>query len=259
MPDRTPCVGGNWKMNTRGGAADALAAAVADRMGGIQEVEVVVFPPAVYLERVSGVLEGTNVEVGGQDISPEDDGAFTGQLSGGMLKDAGCNRVLVGHSERRHGLSEPDELLNAKVHAGLAAGLEVMLCIGETLEEREQGRTGEIVTGQVKADLAGVPAASLQQLTIAYEPVWAIGTGRTASPQDAQAVHELVRGTIGDLYDAGAAEAMRVLYGGSVKTENAAELFAQADIDGGLIGGASLDADAFMAIVEAAASTRVTG
>ena len=250
MARRTPCVGGNWKMNTRSADAAALAEAV---VAGVPSgVDVVVFPPAVYLQQVHAVLAGTAVGLGAQDVSEQADGAWTGQLSAGMLADVGCGHVLVGHSERRHGLGEPDSLLNAKVHAGLDAGLSVMLCIGETLEEREGGRTSEVVLEQVRADLEGVSQAGIASMTIAYEPVWAIGTGLTASPADAQEVHALVRETIGSLYDVPSADALRILYGGSVKPGNAAELFSQEDIDGGLIGGASLDADQFKAIVEAA-------
>ena len=252
MPDRTPCVGGNWKMNTRAADAGALAKSVADGAASVPGVEVVLFPPAVYLQEVAGVLSGTSVALGGQDASEQSDGAWTGQISAGMLRDVGCTHLLVGHSERRHGLGEQDALLNAKLQAGLEAGLDVMLCIGESLQERQADRTADVVVEQVQADLANVPVEALSSLTIAYEPVWAIGTGLTASPEDAQAVHALVRQTIGSLYDGTSASAMRILYGGSVKPGNAADLFAQVDIDGGLIGGASLDAEQFQAIVEAA-------
>ncbi len=250
MARRTPCVGGNWKMNTRSADAAALArAVVADASS---DVEVVVFPPAVYLQEVHEVVSGSSVALGGQDVSEQADGAWTGQVSAGMLADVGCTHVLVGHSERRHGLGEPDSLLNAKVRTALEAGLSVMLCIGETLAEREGGTTSDVVLKQVREGLAGVPIESLAALTIAYEPVWAIGTGLTASPKDAQEVHALVRETVGSLYDVPSADALRILYGGSVKPSNAAELFSQEDIDGGLIGGASLDAEQFKAIVDAA-------
>ena len=255
MARRTPCVGGNWKMNTR--SADAVALAGAVVADASPEVEVIVFPPAVYLPQVHEVVAGTSVSLGGQDVSDQSDGAWTGQVSAEMLVDVGCSHVLVGHSERRHGLEEPDAMLNAKVHAALRAGLSVMLCIGETLNEREAGTTAEVVVKQVRDDLEGVPGDSLSALTIAYEPVWAIGTGLTASPEDAQEVHALVRETVGSLYDVPSADALRILYGGSVKPSNADELFSQEDIDGGLIGGASLDAEQFKAIVDAAGRTCV--
>ena len=255
MARRTPCVGGNWKMNTR--SADAVALAGAVVADASPDVEVIVFPPAVYLPQVHEVVAGSPVGLGGQDVSDRSDGAWTGQVSAGMLVDVGCSHVLVGHSERRHGLGEPDTLLNAKVHAALQAGLSVMLCIGETLNEREAGTTADVVVKQVRDDLEGVPGDSLSALTIAYEPVWAIGTGLTASPEDAQEVHALVRETVGSLYDVPSADALRILYGGSVKPSNAAELFSQEDIDGGLIGGASLDAEQFKAIVDAAGQTCV--
>ncbi len=255
MARRTPCVGGNWKMNTRSTDAVALAGAVV--ADASPDVEVIVFPPAVYLPQVHEVVAGSSVGLGGQDVSDRSDGAWTGQVSAGMLVDVGCSHVLVGHSERRHGLGEPDTLLNAKVHAALQAGLSVMLCIGETLNEREAGTTADVVVKQVRHDLEGVPGDSLSALTIAYEPVWAIGTGLTASPEDAQEVHALVRETVGSLYDVPSADALRILYGGSVKPSNAAELFSQEDIDGGLIGGASLDAEQFKAIVDAAGQTCV--
>lgn len=252
MPDRTPCVGGNWKMNTRSSDAAALAKSIADGAASVPGVEVVLFPPAVYLHEVAGILAGSPVALGGQDASEQEDGAWTGQISAGMLRDVGCTHLLVGHSERRHGLGEQDSLLNAKLQVGLEAGLNVMLCIGETLQERQADRTAEVVLEQVRADLVNVPREALSSLTLAYEPVWAIGTGLTASPEDAQAVHALVREAIGSLYDGASASAIRILYGGSVKPGNATDLFAQADIDGGLIGGASLDAEQFQAIVEAA-------
>ena len=237
-------------MNTRSVDATALAGAMA--ADAPSDVEVILFPPAVYLQQVHDVLAKSPVRLGGQDLSDQSDGAWTGQLSAGMLIDVGCSHVLVGHSERRHGLGEPDSLLNAKVHAALRGGLSVMLCIGETLAEREGGATADVVLKQVRDDLQGVPAESLSALTIAYEPVWAIGTGLTASPADAQEVHALVRETVCSLYDVPSADALRILYGGSVKPTNAAELFSQEDIDGGLIGGASLDAEQFKAIVDAA-------
>ena len=241
-------------MNTRLDDAVALARAVA---GGVapQEgsVDIVLFPPAPWLTAVAEVLSGSGVSLGGQDASPHQDGPFTGQISAGMLLESGCTHALVGHSERRHGLGEQDTLLNAKVRAALEAGLQVMLCVGETLQEREAGQTDQVVSFQVHEGLREVEPGSLRHMTIAYEPVWAIGTGRTAEPKDAQEVHALVRTQLADLYDASIAEEMRILYGGSMKPDNAGELLQEADIDGGLIGGASLHPDEFLSIVHAAA------
>lgn len=260
MASRTPCIGGNWKMNTGRDEAISLAAAVADGIGpSFKAVEIVLFPPAPWLTAVADALAGSGIGVGAQDVSSHQNGAWTGQISAGMVLDAGCSHTLVGHSERRHGLGEADSLLNAKVHAGLEVGLKVMLCIGETLQERESNTTALVVESQLRADLAGISGEQLSALTIAYEPVWAIGTGRTAAPEDAQAVHEVVRHVIADMYDASIAEAIRILYGGSMKSDNASKLLSAADIDGGLIGGASLHAEQFLPIVEAALAARTTG
>ena len=242
MARRTPCVGGNWKMNTR--SADAVALAGAVVADASPEVEVIVFPPAVYLPQVHEVVAGTSVSLGGQDVSDQSDGAWTGQVSAEMLVDVGCSHVLVGHSERRHGLEEPDALLNAKVHAALRAGLSVMLCIGETLNEREAGTTAEVVVKQVRDDLEGVPGDSLSALTIAYEPVWAIGTGLSATRKDIEEMHATVREVI-------KRDDTLVLYGGSVSPESAVDVFNAEGVSGALVGGASLNADKFAAIVAA--------
>jgi triosephosphate isomerase (TIM) len=258
---RIPIVGGNWKMNTNRASAKALAEAVvagAGDVGGAVGCEIVLFPPFPYLALVGEVLRGSGIALGAQDLWHAPDGACTGEVSAAMLRDVGVTHVLAGHSERRHtpGLREADELVSAKLRAALDAGLSVILCIGETIEQREAGRTEEVVLGQLRAGLHGVSAEEMRRVVIAYEPVWAIGTGRTASPQDAQTVHKVIREALGGGpggYDGGTAEAVRIQYGGSVKGGNAAALFAQPDIDGGLIGGASLDASEFLAIVRAAA------
>ena len=259
MTARKPYIGGNWKMNTR--QADAVALAEAIAKGGAslcKDVEVVLFPPAPWLSTVAEGLTGSDIGLGGQDVSPHEDGAYTGQISAGMLVNAGCDHVLVGHSERRHGLAETDALLNRKVEAGLKAGLSVLLCIGETLAEHDAGETASVVEAQLRGSLAGVASSAISGLSVAYEPVWAIGTGRTAAPDEAQSVHELVRHVIADMYDASIAGGMRILYGGSMKPDNAAELLSKPDIDGGLIGGASLHADLFLPIVEAALAAQAT-
>ena len=216
------------------------------------------FPPFVYLEAVGSVLvdRGGWVRLGAQDLSPEPDGAFTGEISAHMLKDLGVSVVLTGHSERRHVIGETDEFINRKTRAALDAGLHVIFCIGEKLDERERGQTDAVNLRQTKLGLAGVKPDQMSRLTIAYEPVWAIGTGKTASAADAQNAHKVIRACVKDLFGPAIADAVRIQYGGSVKGSNAAELLAQPDIDGGLIGGASLKADEFLAIVKAAAASR---
>ncbi|MEQ8769326.1 MAG: triose-phosphate isomerase [Phycisphaerales bacterium] len=252
---RTPYVGGNWKMNTNGASGADLAASVA--AAADDAVQVAVFPPFPYLTRVGEALAGSGVMLGAQDVSDQDDGAFTGEVSAAMLLDCGVKTVLVGHSERRHAIGESDELCNAKVLKALSAGLDVVLCVGEKLEEREARQTDAVNERQIRAGLAGVPAADMARVTIAYEPVWAIGTGKTATPDDAQDAHAKIRTLVASMYDQTVADAVRIQYGGSVKPGNAAELFAQPDIDGGLIGGASLKADDFAAICEAATASAV--
>jgi triosephosphate isomerase len=252
---RTPIVAGNWKMNLKREDAVALTRAVASGSKGMQAVERVVFPAAVHLDAVRYALAevGTGgVQLGAQNTWPEPNGAFTGEISNEMITDIGCDWLLTGHSERRHVIGESDELINAKTKAGLDAGLHVVLCIGETLDQREAGHTDAVNERQLRAGLKGVSSDSLNRLVIAYEPVWAIGTGRTATPEDAQAAHHAARTVLEDLFGQQPATEMRVLYGGSVKPENAADLFSQPDIDGGLIGGASLKADSFLAICQAA-------
>ncbi len=259
MPARKPYIGGNWKMNLDAAKAQALASDLAGRFQDAQRVDVAVFPPFPYLALVGKVLRdaGSRIQLGAQDFHPQPDGAFTGEVSLAMLRDVGVTTVLVGHSERRHVIGEQDVLLNQKVLAGLEAGMEVVLCIGEKLEQREAGQTDAINRGQLAYGLAGVSAAQLARITIAYEPVWAIGTGKTASPADAQAAHAAIREALEHWYGAKAAGGVRIQYGGSVKSSNAQELFACADIDGGLIGGASLKADEFLAIIEAGAHVTV--
>ncbi len=251
LSGRRPCVGGNWKMNTNRSSATALAAGVARACGGTK-AEVIVFPPFVYLDAVGAAIKGSSIALGAQDVYFEGDGAFTGEISTAMLKDVGCTWALTGHSERRHVLGESDEVVNRKTRAALAAGLKVILCVGETRAQREAGQTDAINIGQIKAGLAGVSSAEMERVVIAYEPVWAIGTGLTASPADAQSAHAAIRTTVGELYGSGIAEGTRIQYGGSVKGANAAELFGQRDIDGGLIGGAALKVEEFAAIVRAA-------
>ena len=213
---------------------------------------VAVFPPFVYLQAVGKALNGSSIAIGSQDIYFEPDGAFTGEISVSMLKDLGCNYCLCGHSERRHVMGETDELINKKVTAAISGGLLPILCVGELLEEREASQTEMIVTRHIKEGLAGLNAEKLAAVTIAYEPVWAIGTGLTASPQQAQDVHDFIRKLLAQMYDDQLADEIRILYGGSVKPGNAAELMGQQDVDGVLVGGASLKAEDFLAIIQAA-------
>ena len=252
--NRTPIVAGNWKMNLNREEAVALARTVASGSKGMQSVERVIFPAAAHLDAVRYALAevGTGgVQLGAQNTWHEPNGAFTGEISNEMIKDLGCGWLLTGHSERRHVVGEADDLVNAKTKAGLEAGLHVVLCIGETLEQREAGQTDAVNERQLRAGLERVSKDTLTRLVIAYEPVWAIGTGKTATPDDAQNAHHAVRKVLEALFGQQPATDMRVLYGGSVKPNNAADLFAQPDIDGGLIGGASLKADSFLAICQA--------
>lgn len=247
MKSRTPLVAGNWKMNGR----QDLLAEMAQALAGYEGVaEVVICPPYPYLAAARSVLPST-IGVGGQNLSDQDDGAFTGEVSAPMLAEVGCGYVIIGHSERRALYAETDALIAAKFSRAQAAGLVPILCVGETLEEREAGDTQAVVCGQLQAVVDAVGIAAFARAVVAYEPVWAIGTGRTASPEQAQEVHASLRESLAQ-NDKDIAESLCLLYGGSVKADNAALLFAQSDIDGGLIGGASLTADSFIAICQAA-------
>jgi triosephosphate isomerase len=246
-------VGGNWKMNTDHAAAVELADEVKTRCAPVAaRLDVALFPPFPYLIPVGRTLGHSGVALGAQDVYPARAGAFTGEVGLDMLGDVHVTVVLAGHSERRHVIGETDDVVNRKVLASLDAGLMVVLCIGETIEEREAGRTDEVNLAQLRRGLDGVETSDLGHVVIAYEPVWAIGTGRTASPADAQAAHAVIRTEIGETYGLEASERLRIIYGGSVNALNASDLFAQPDIDGGLIGGASLKADEFSSIVKAA-------
>ena len=247
MKSRTPLVAGNWKMN---GRQDLLAEMAQVLAGYDGAAEVVICPPYPYLAAARSVLPAT-IGVGGQNLSDQDDGAFTGEVSAPMLAEVGCGYVIIGHSERRALYEETDALIAAKFSRAQAAGLVPILCVGETLEEREAGDTEAVVCGQLQAVVDAVGIAAFDRAVVAYEPVWAIGTGRTASPEQAQEVHASLRKSLAQ-NDKDIAESLCLLYGGSVKADNAALLFAPSDIDGGLIGGASLTADSFIAICQAA-------
>jgi len=251
---RTQLIAGNWKMNLDRAASFELATAIASR-DSISGVDVVLCPPFVYLEAVRDAIRGSAVRMGAQDVYSEPNGAFTGEISTSMLLDTGCEWVILGHSERRHILGEDDRSINKKVHAALASGLTPILCVGELLEEREAGQTEVVVRSQLDGSLAGVNDRQIASIVIAYEPVWAIGTGKTATPGQAQEVHADLRKLLSSRYNRIVSQQVRILYGGSVKPSNAAELLTQPDIDGALVGGASLVASDFLEIV-AAARTR---
>jgi triosephosphate isomerase len=251
---RKPFVAGNWKMNTDSETCVSLAKSIASGSREVagEGVKVAVCPPFVYLQAVARVLSASSIAVGAQDLYTESKGAFTGEISASMIKDIGCSYVLCGHSERRHVIGESDELINKKVTAAINGGLLSIFCVGEMLEEREASRTSEVVSGQIKNGLAGLSVEKVSAVTMAYEPVWAIGTGLTATPQQAQEVHALIRKRLSEMYDSKLAEEICILYGGSVKPGNASDLMAEQDIDGLLVGGASLNADDFVAIIKAA-------
>jgi triosephosphate isomerase len=256
MAGRKPLMAGNWKMNLNHLEAIALVQKLAFTLSDadLDDVDVVVLPPFTDLRSVQTLVDGDRLRLGygAQDLSPHDAGAYTGDVSGVMLAKLGCSYAVVGHSERREYHAESDEVVNAKVHAALRNGIAPIVCVGEPLEVRRAGGHVAHATAQLRAALAGVPADRAGDVVVAYEPVWAIGTGEVATPQDAQEVCGALRATLGDLYEAGVAEAVRVLYGGSVKPDNAGELVAQPDVDGGLVGGASLSVEDFVAIVRAA-------
>jgi triosephosphate isomerase len=247
---RQTLVAGNWKMNGSLDANQQLLNAVKAGVEAGVNAKVVVCPPAVYLAQAAEMLTGSDISWGGQNLSPEKSGAFTGEISADMLLDLNCQYVIVGHSERRALYGETDDIVADKYAAAQAAGLIPILCVGELLEERESGDTEAVVARQLDAVLAKSGVAALGAGIVAYEPVWAIGTGKTASPQQAQDVHAFIRGRVSEK-DAVVAEKLQILYGGSVKPDNADELFAMPDIDGGLIGGASLEAEGFLAICSA--------
>jgi len=250
---RKPFIAGNWKMNTDSSSAVELAETLASKSLAvdIESATLAVCPPFVYLKDVVKAVSNSHIAVGAQDVFHEPNGAFTGEISTSMLKDVGCTYVLCGHSERRHVIGENDELINNKVAAAISGGLLPILCIGELIEQRQAEQTADVVTGQVRKGLAGLSEAKVSAVTLAYEPVWAIGTGLTATPEQAQEVHAMIRQLIAELYDESVAQEMRIMYGGSAKPGNAAVLMAQPDIDGLLVGGASLKADDFAAIIEA--------
>jgi triosephosphate isomerase (TIM) len=249
---RRALIAGNWKMNMTRASAVALAEGVVKKAEGLDGVDLAVCPPSCYLDAVSRVVAGSKVALGAQNMYHEREGAFTGEISAAMLCDLGCRYVILGHSERRHILGEPDEAINKKVLAALDAGLTPIVCVGELLAEREAGQTFAVIGRQFDGSLAGLSADQTAKVVIAYEPVWAIGTGKVATPQQAEEVHLALRKMIEKRYNTMLAETVRIQYGGSVKPDNAAELLKQPDIDGALVGGASLKADSFLGIAAGA-------
>jgi triosephosphate isomerase len=249
---KRPFVAGNWKMHRTIPEARGLVRGILEGAPGVAGADLVVIPPFTALSEVAGILRGTRVKLGGQDLYWEEKGAFTGEVSGPMLRDAGCSHVIVGHSERRQHFGETDETVNRKVGAALKAGLTPILCVGETLEERETGRTVGKVDAQLEKGLAGRTPEEVRSVVLAYEPIWAIGTGRTASPSQAEEVQARIRRRLEEKYGNETAACAIILYGGSVKPTNSYSLFKEKDIDGFLVGGASLEADSFIGIAREA-------
>jgi triosephosphate isomerase len=245
-------IAGNWKMNKTGAETIQLVNALAPRVANLNRVDVVICPPFTVLSQASAAIKNSNIGLGAQNMYWEDSGAFTGEISAAMLKNAGCQYVIIGHSERRQFFGETNQTVNKKTQKALSAGLLPIVCVGELLEERQSGITEKVINSQMVEGLAGISSEDMKKVIIAYEPVWAIGTGVTATPEQAEAVHAFIRGLIEKLYNKNIAAGLRIQYGGSMKAENTEELLNQPDIDGGLIGGAALKADSFLGIIEIA-------
>ena len=244
-------IAGNWKMNLSPSEADILAQALKKELIDETAVDIAVAPTCLAIPAVASRLKHTNIHISAQNLHPKASGAFTGEISGEMLRSVGCEYVLVGHSERRTIFGESDSFINEKCHAAFRSSLLPILCVGESLDQRDAGQAEKVVCTQIQAALQGLTADQVVSITIAYEPIWAIGTGRTASPQQAQDMHAVIREFIRQNYPSYVADQLRIQYGGSVKPHNAAELLAQADIDGALVGGASLSVESFVAIIKA--------
>ena len=249
---RVPFIAGNWKMNLDLASAVALAEGLVKEAGSVDGVDMAICPPHVYLEAVGKAVAGSNIGLGAQNMYHESKGAFTGEISAAMLKDLGCTYVILGHSERRHVLHESSEDVNLKVHAALEAGLVAIVCVGELITEREAGQTEAVIRRQFEGSLSGLSVQQMEKVVIAYEPVWAIGTGKVATPQQAEDVHLGLRKLLEERYNKEVADSVRIQYGGSVKPDNAADLMSRPNIDGALVGGASLKVESFMGIVAGA-------
>ncbi len=249
---RKQFIAGNWKMNLTSEDAKRLAVELRDGLESFGKVDVGVFPSFVYLKEVCDIISNSKVLVGAQNMSMEKAGAFTGEISGAMIRDIGCTHVIIGHSERRTIYQESNSEINSKLKAALLNDLSPILCVGEKQEERDSDMTSEVVGGQLSEGLLNLSPEQISKLTIAYEPVWAIGTGKTATPEQANEVHAFIRNTMSDKYDEDTAQRIRIQYGGSVNAENAKQLLGQPEIDGALVGGASLDSSSFLRIVSEA-------
>lgn len=247
---RKPIIAGNWKLNNTVSEAVELTTTLKELVNNTSEVEIIVAPTFTALAAVYDVIEDSNISLAAQDVYWENSGAFTGEVSAPMLKDVGCEYVIIGHSERRQYFNETNESVNLKVKAALSNDLKPIICVGEQLEDREAGNTEKVIENHVSGGIRDISAEDVLTCVIAYEPVWAIGTGKTATPEQAQEVHAYIRHLISDAYNAEVASQVRIQYGGSVKPENASELMTQSDVDGALVGGASLQAEAFAQIVK---------
>jgi len=243
-------IAGNWKLNKTIAEAVELVSEIKSQADGVTNVDIVVCPVFTALSEVNKIVAGSNVGLGAQDLYWEDSGAFTGEVSVPLLKDAGCQYVIIGHSERRQFFGETNETVNNKVKAALAGGLIPIVCVGENLEQREADKAFDVVKDHVENSLKGFSADEMKKIIVAYEPVWAIGTGKTASPAQAQEIHNFIRSLLKEMHNDEVAESMRIQYGGSVKPENAKELMGQKDIDGALVGGAALKAESFLGIIK---------
>ena len=247
---RKTIIAGNWKMNKTAAEGKAFVEAFKPLVADVNDVEIVICPVFTALSTVVEAAKGSNVKVGAQNIHWANNGAFTGEISAEMLKETGVEYVIIGHSERRQYFGETDETVNKRLKSALAAGLISMVCIGELLEERESGKTEEVLSTQIRGGLEGLSNEDMENVVIAYEPVWAIGTGKTATPEMAEETHAFVRKVVADMFGAEVADKVRIQYGGSMKPANSAELIAQADIDGGLVGGAALEAESFAGLIK---------
>ncbi len=251
---RTPLVAGNWKMNNSLDESLTLVKEIKERSHDVKNTEIVVAPPFTALYTVASAIKGSNISLSSQNIFWEEKGAYTGEISPAMLTDTGCKYTIIGHSERRQYFGETNETVNKRIKAALAHKLTPIFCVGETLKEQESGETFKVIEAQLKGGLSGIDEGGFENIVLAYEPVWAIGTGKTATPQQAEDVHQHIRNLLRKLFGTEPSEKNRILYGGSVTPANASELFKQPNIDGGLVGGASLKADSFSEIITAAES-----
>jgi triosephosphate isomerase len=247
---RKPIIAGNWKMNTTTQQGAELVMKLRELTRGVDTVDVVIAPPFTSIQHISHLAAGSPLQLAGQNIFWEKEGAYTGEVSGEMLVDIGCRYVIIGHSERRQLFGETDSTVNKKIRAALKVGLKAIVCVGETLEEKEAGRTLASVASQLRGALDGISGGALKDVTIAYEPIWAIGTGRTASPEEAEEVHQAIRDRLFEAFNTESVKSIRIIYGGSVKPDNIDSLMAQPNIDGALVGGASLNAEDFERIIK---------